>query len=61
MWYYETLKKHRCWFDGRPTKYWYKTLGFGPFLEGFYISDHPYVNYDLESTHGIVHAESTFG
>ena len=49
MWYYRLLRDKRCWFDDRPPKHWYHTLGVGPFVEGFHISDHYNVNDDLEA------------
>lgn len=61
MWYYSLIKKYRCWFDSRPAKHWYHTLGFGPFLEGFHISDHYNVNDELESFQGMKRAGIVFG
>ena len=48
-WYYELLRDHGCWFDDRPPKHWYHTLGIGPFVEGFHVSDHYNINDDLEA------------
>ena len=61
MWYYDLLRRRRCWFDGRPAKHWYHTLGFGPFVEGFHVSDHYNVNDALESFRGMVDAGIVFG
>ena len=61
MWYYDLLRRRRCWFDGRPAKHWYHTLGFGPFVEGFHVSDHYNVNTELESFRGMVEAGIVFG
>ena len=61
MWYYELIKKNRCAFDPRPPKHWYHTLGFGPFVEGFHVSDHYNVNDDLESFRGMKRAGIVFG
>lgn len=61
MWYYDLLKRKRCWFDGRPAKHWYHTLGFGPFVEGFHVSDHYNVNDELQSFRAMVDAGIVFG
>ena len=59
--HYKLLKKNRCAFDPRPPKHWYHTLGFGPFVEGFHVSDHYNVNDDLESFRGMKRAGIVFG
>ena len=40
LWYFSLIRDRRCIFDDRPARHWYQTIGFGPPVEGFHVSDH---------------------
>lgn len=54
MWYYRLIRNHRCFFDDRPAKHWYYKLAVGPFVEGFHITDHAFINTELKAVSGLV-------